>query len=109
MMPTTDIVIGIGFAAPERDARRSEKHLRTVVANWVISFAQVLGSPVCNAGNTRIGRVSDVVVRLDVGSKYPLVTGVLFRARNALRRPPATRYTGDVAIGTAGRRRSPCP
>jgi hypothetical protein len=93
--PTTDIVIGTGFTAPERDARRSEKHLRawaasrrhfalgTAVANRVISLAQVLGSPVCNAENTRIGRVSDIVVRWDVSSKYPPVTGVLFRARNA--------------------------
>jgi len=89
------IVIGMGFTAPERDARRSEKHLRawaasrrhfalsTAVANRVISLAQVLGRPVCNAGDTRIGRVSDIVVRWDAGSKYPPVTGVLFRARNA--------------------------
>jgi hypothetical protein len=89
------IVIAMGFTAPERDARRSEKHLRawaasrrhfalgTAVANRVISLAQVLGRPVCNTGDTRIGRVSDIVVRCDAGSEYPPVTGVLFRARDA--------------------------
>jgi hypothetical protein len=90
------IVIATGFAVLERDARRSEKHLRawaasrrhfalsTAVANRVISLAQVLGRPVCNTGDTRIGRVSDIVVRCDAGSSYPPVTGVLFRARNAI-------------------------
>jgi hypothetical protein len=89
------MVIGMGFTAPERDARRSERRLRawaasrrhfalsTAVANRVISLAQVFGRPVCNAGHTRTGRVSDIVVRWDAGSKYPPVTGVLFRARNA--------------------------
>jgi hypothetical protein len=90
------VVIGTGFTARERDARRSERHLRawaasrrhftlgTAVASRVISLAQVLGRPVCDAGDTRIGRVSDIVVRWDADSKYPPVTGVLFRARNAL-------------------------
>jgi hypothetical protein len=89
------MVIAMGFTAPERDARRSEKHLRawaasrrhfalsTAVANRVISLAQVLGRPVCNTGDTRIGRVSDIVVRCDAASEYPPVTGVLFRARDA--------------------------
>jgi hypothetical protein len=88
-------VIGMGFTAPERDARRSEKRLRawaasrrhfalgTAVANRVISLAQVLGRPVCNAADTRIGRVTDIVVRWDAGSEYPPVTGVLFRVRSA--------------------------
>jgi hypothetical protein len=85
----------MGFTAPERDARRSEKRLQawaasrrhfalsTAVANRVISLAQVLGRPVCNAADTRIGRVSDIVVRWDAGSEYPPVTGVLFRVRSA--------------------------
>jgi hypothetical protein len=88
-------VIGMGFTAPERDARRSEKRLRswaasrrhfalsTAVANQVISLAHVLGRPVRNAAGTRIGRVSDIVVRLDASSEYPPVTGVLVRVRSA--------------------------
>ena len=90
------IVIGMVFTAPERDARKTEKRLRawaasrrhfalgTTVANRVISLAQVLGRPVCNAGDTRIGRVSDIVVRWDAGSQYPSVTAILFQARNAV-------------------------
>ena len=89
------IVIGMGFTAPERDARRSEKRVRawaasrrhfalgTAVDNRVISLAQLLGRPVRNAADTRIGRVTDIVVRWDAGSEYPPVTGVLFRVRSA--------------------------
>ncbi|MCW2687504.1 MAG: hypothetical protein JWR37_2394 [Mycobacterium sp.] len=36
-----------------------------------------------NAAGTRIGRVSDIVVRWDAGSEYPAVTGVLVRVRSA--------------------------
>ncbi len=89
------IVVGIGLAAPERNARGSKKRLRawaasrrhfalsTAVANRVISLAHVLGRPVRNAAGTRIGRVSDIVVRWDAGGEYPPVTGVLIRVRGA--------------------------
>jgi sporulation protein YlmC with PRC-barrel domain len=89
------IVVGIGITAPERDGRGSEKRLRawaasrrhfalsTAVANRVISLARVLGRPVRNAAGTRIGRVSDIVVRWDAGGEYPPVTGVLIRVRSA--------------------------
>ena len=88
-------MIGLGLTARERDARRSEKRLRawaasrrhfalsTAVANRVISLAHVLGRPVRNAAGTRIGRVSDIVVRWDAGNEYPPVTGVLVRVRSA--------------------------
>jgi hypothetical protein len=49
----------------------------------VISLAGVLGRPVRNAAGTQIGRVSDIIVRRDVGGKYPSVTGVLVCLRNA--------------------------
>ena len=45
----------------------------------VISLAQILGQPVCNAAGLRIGRVSDVLVRWDAGSDYPPVTWVLVK------------------------------
>jgi sporulation protein YlmC with PRC-barrel domain len=89
------IVVGIGLTAPERDAHGSEKRLRTwaasrrhfalstAVANRVISLAHVLGRPVRNAAGTRIGRVSDIVVRWAAGNEYPPVTGVLVRVRSA--------------------------
>jgi sporulation protein YlmC with PRC-barrel domain len=89
------IVVGIGLTAPERDGRGSEKRLRawaasrrhfalsTAVANRVISLAHVLGRPVRNATGTRIGRVSDIVVRWDAAGEYPPVTGVLIRVRGA--------------------------
>jgi hypothetical protein len=89
------IVVGIGITAPERDRRGSEKRLRawaascrhfalnTAVANRVISLAHVLSRPARNAAGTRIGRVSDIVVRWDAGGEYPPVTGVLIRVRSA--------------------------
>jgi magnesium transporter len=53
--------------------------LRGAIANRVISLAQILGRPVCNAADTRIGRVSDIVVRWDAGNEHPPVTGVLVK------------------------------
>jgi sporulation protein YlmC with PRC-barrel domain len=58
---------------------REQLALRGAIANRVVSLAQILGRPVCNAAGTRIGRVSDVVVRWDAGDEHPPVTGVLIK------------------------------
>src|SRR3954452_15906587 len=60
----------------------SRKHfaLNGTLADRVISLAHMLGRPVRNAAGTRIGRVSDIVVRWDAGNEHPPVTGVLVRA-----------------------------
>ena len=54
------------------------------LADRVISLAHILGRPVRNAAGTRIGRVSDIVVRWDAGDEHPPVTGVLVKVGGAL-------------------------
>jgi sporulation protein YlmC with PRC-barrel domain len=64
----------------------SRKHfaLNGTLADRVISLAHILGRPVRNAAGTRIGRVSDIVVRWDAGNEHPPVTGVFVKVRGAL-------------------------
>jgi sporulation protein YlmC with PRC-barrel domain len=50
----------------------------------VISVAHILGRPVRNAAGTRIGRVSDIVVRWDAGDEHPPVTGVFVKVRGGI-------------------------
>ena len=50
----------------------------------MISVAHIIGRPVRNAAGTRIGRVSDIVVRWDAGNEHPPVTGVFVKVRGAL-------------------------
>ena len=74
---------------PEKSRRTwavARKHfaLNGTLADRVISLAHILGRPVHNAAGTRIGRVSDVVVRWDVGDEHPPVTGVFVKVRGAL-------------------------
>lgn len=81
---------------PEYDTRRADKRLRAwavsrqrfalsgTLADRVISLAHILGRPVCNAAGTRIGRVSDIVVRWDTGNEHPPVTAVLVKVRSAV-------------------------
>lgn len=86
----------MGHVVSEYDTRRAEKRLRAwavsrkrfavsgTLADRVISLAHILGRPVCNAAGTRIGRVSDIVVRWEAGNEHPPVTGVLVRVRSAV-------------------------
>ncbi|MEZ0054426.1 sporulation protein YlmC with PRC-barrel domain [Mycobacterium sp. MAA66] len=53
---------------------------RRAIAGQVVSIAQLLGRPVRDEAGTRVGRVSDVVVRWDGGAAHPMVTGILVRA-----------------------------
>ena len=81
----------MGCIVSERDTRRAEKRRRAWVvsrkhfalsgtlADRVISLAHILGRPVRNAAGTRIGRVSDIVVRWDADNEHPPVTGVLVK------------------------------
>jgi sporulation protein YlmC with PRC-barrel domain len=64
----------------------SRKHfaLSGSLADRVISVAHILGRPVRNAAGTRIGRVSDVVVRWAVGDEHPPVTGVFVKVRGTV-------------------------
>jgi magnesium transporter len=64
----------------------SRKHfaLNGTLADRVISVAHILGRPVRNAAGTRIGRVSDIVVRWDAGDEHPPVTGVLVKVRGVV-------------------------
>jgi hypothetical protein len=102
----------------DRRDRRSKKRLRswaasrrhfalsTAVASRVISLAGVLGRPVRNAAGTQIGRVSDIIVRRDVGGKYPSVTGVLVCLRSAfafVQHADATLTQTEVRLGSIAR------
>ena len=84
---------------PEKSRRawavsRKRFALSGALADRVISLAHILGRPVRNAAGTRIGRVSDIVVRWDAGNEHPPVTGVLVKVRAAL----AVVQQGDVAL-----------
>lgn len=52
---------------------------RRAIADQVISLAHLLGRRVRNEAGTRIGNVSDIVVRWDAGVAYPPVVAVLVR------------------------------
>jgi sporulation protein YlmC with PRC-barrel domain len=65
-------------------ASRKQFALNGTLADRVISLANILGRPVRNAGGTRIGRVSDIVVRWDAGDEHPPVTGVFVKVRGAV-------------------------
>jgi sporulation protein YlmC with PRC-barrel domain len=76
-------------AKPEKSRRAwavSRKHftLNGTLADRVISVAHIIGRPVRNAAGTRIGRVSDIVVRWDAANEHPPVTGVFVKVRGAL-------------------------
>jgi sporulation protein YlmC with PRC-barrel domain len=64
----------------------SRKHfaLHGTLADRVISVAHILGRPVRNAAGTRIGRVSDIVVRWDAGDEHPPVTRVFVKVRGVV-------------------------
>ena len=50
---------------------------RRTIADQTISLAHLLGRHVLDAAGTRVGRVSDVVVRWDANVTYPPVIGIL--------------------------------
>jgi len=56
---------------------RGRLTVRQAIAGQVISLANLIHRPVLNDAGTRVGRVSDVVVRWDAGVAHPRVVGVL--------------------------------
>jgi sporulation protein YlmC with PRC-barrel domain len=56
---------------------RDEIAVRRTIAGEVISLANLLGRPVVDPFDRRVGRVSDVTVHWDAGAPHPLVSGVL--------------------------------
>ncbi len=56
---------------------RDEIAVRRTIAGEVISLANLLGRPVVDPDDRRVGRVSDVTVHWDAGAPHPLVSGVL--------------------------------
>jgi sporulation protein YlmC with PRC-barrel domain len=60
-------------------ALREQIAARRTIADQVISLAHLLGRPARDDAGTRVGRVSDVVVRWDAGVAHPPVVGVLVR------------------------------
>src|SRR6476469_646010 len=89
-------------AEPEKSRRAwavSRKHFAVngALADRVISLAHILGCPVRNAAGMRIGRVSDIVVRLDAVNEHPLVTRGFVKVRGAL----ATVQVAEVTLTQA--------
>jgi magnesium transporter len=94
----------------ERETSRPDRHFREsaestrhfalsgALADRVISLAHILGRPVLHAAGTRIGRVTDIIVRWDAGSDHPPVTGVSVRVRHAF----AVAQQADVALSQTG-------
>jgi hypothetical protein len=74
----------------------SRKHfaLNGSLADRVISLAHILGRPVRNDSGTRIGRVTDIVVRWGADDEHPPVTAVFVMARGAL----AVAQEADVTL-----------
>jgi sporulation protein YlmC with PRC-barrel domain len=75
-------------AKPEKSRRawavsRNQFAVNGTFADRVISVAHLVGRPVRDDAGTRIGKVSDIVVRWDAGNEHPPVTGVLVRAGSA--------------------------
>src|SRR6476619_4028130 len=73
---------------------RKQFALNGTLADRVISVAHIIGRPVRNVAGTRIGRVSDIVVRWDAGNEHPPVTGVFVKVRGA----HAVGQQGDVPL-----------
>src|SRR6202048_2603170 len=74
---------------PEKSRRawagsRKQFALNGALADRVISLAHILGRPVRTAAGTRIGRVSDIVVRWDASDEHPPVTGIFVKVRSAI-------------------------
>ena len=63
---------------------RKQFALNGALADRVISLAHMVGRPVRNATGTRVGRVSDIVVRWDAANEHPPVTKVVVKVRGAL-------------------------
>ena len=49
------------------------------MADAVVHLSSVAGSPLLDSGGTRLGRVQDVIARLDQGARLPLVAGLKAR------------------------------
>jgi PRC-barrel domain len=88
-----DYIAGDGMKSPPTKPERSRRAwamsrkqfaLNGALADRVISLADILGRPVRNGAGTRIGRVSDIVVRWDAANEHPPVTGIFVKVRGAL-------------------------
>lgn len=65
-------------AAPGR-GRNKRVAIGRTLSGRIISFANLVGSPVLDARGQRIGRLDDVVVRWDSGESRPSVVSILVR------------------------------
>ena len=64
--------------------RRDRDAVHRALETRIISVANIIGAPVHNASDNRVGKVSDVVVRWESGTTNPPVVGVLVRTGKAL-------------------------
>lgn len=75
-------------------ALRDQINRRRVIADQVISLANLLGRPVLDDTGRRVGRVNDLVVRWDSGVSYPVVVGVLIKVGRGF----ALAWESDVTL-----------
>jgi hypothetical protein len=65
-------------------ALRRHLALHRAIGERAISLAHILRRPVRNCAGTRIGRVSDIVVRWDAATDHPPVTGIIVAVGRAV-------------------------
>ncbi len=76
---------------------RDQIAVRRAIAGEVISLANLLGRPVVDVDDSRIGRVNDVAVHWEVGTAYPRVSGVLVSLSEGLALVSASEVTLEQA------------
>jgi sporulation protein YlmC with PRC-barrel domain len=73
---------------------RDRRAVRQIVAGELLSLASLLARPVVDPSGTRVGRVSDIVVRWERATPHPPVTGVVVRVGKGF----ATLAAGEVIL-----------
>jgi CBS domain-containing protein/sporulation protein YlmC with PRC-barrel domain len=73
------------------------------MADAVVHLSSVAGSPLLDSAGTRLGRVQDVIARLDQGARLPLVSGLKARIGGRELFVPANRieHLGAAAAQTS--------
>lgn len=85
-------------------ALRDQIAVRRTIGDQVISLAHLVGRPVRDDAGTRVGRVSDVVVRWDDSVAHPTVVGVVVRVGSSdvfVERADLTLHQTEVQLRSA--------
>ena len=77
------------------------------MADAVVHLSSVAGSPLLDSAGAKLGRVQDVIARLDQGDRLPLVTGLKARIGGRELFVPADRIAQLEPAAARRRPRSP--